>query len=300
MGCQSLERCHVVSLASQNSEKKENTKNMNQKVRISKTEQAAAKRAAIIASPAFQTWWSARQNISPIPSDPYRAFMIDIGLYARPMRKEIWQHRTNRMDYPRVDLPKGLPRRKRRLPSRKELKRFKRVPKAAQPMTLTAFEKQLVGEVEKFEEKYHLPRAKIRFEPRARASFLPAVFGTPMILMPKEFVKMGEKGGGAAQQVAAVIFHEEGHHTHAAYGGIGKIAVKPIGLETEITSPYVLGGTIKERIKKERIAWRIAKKAKKPWTPIMAWTKKKAFGTYLGTTPLPTIILGQPKKKKRR
>lgn len=273
---------------------------MRKKVKVSKRQQvAAAKRAAILGSPAFQTWWTARRNLSPIPSDPYRAFMIDIGLFARPMRKEIWKHRTNRMDYPPVDLPKGVPRKKRRLPSRKEVRRLRRVPKAARPVPFTAYEKKLVGEVERFEEKYHLPKAEVKFEPRARASYLPALFGTPMILMPKEFVKAGEKGLGSAQQVAAVIFHEAGHHAHAAYGGLGKIAVRPMGLEAEITSPYVLGGTRAERIKKERIAWRIAKKAKKPWKPVMGWVKKEALGTYLGSSPFPTMY-EEPKKKKRR
>lgn len=272
---------------------------MSIKVRMSKRRQAAAaKRAAILSSPAFQEWWKARQTFYPTPSDPYRAFMIDIGLYARPMRKEIWKHRTNRMDYPSVDFPVGTPRRRKRLPSRKEIKRFKRVPKAAMPVALTPFERELVGEVEKFEEKYHLPRAEIRFEPRARPSFSPALFGKPRILMPKEFVKAGEKGGGLRQQVSAVIFHEVGHHAHAAYGGIGKIALRPIGLEAVITSAYVLGGTRAERIKKERIAWAIAKKGKKPWKPVMAWTKRYAFGTYLGTTPFPTMV--EEHRKKRR
>ena len=267
--------------------------------KMTKRQQAAyTKKMAILRSKAFQDWWKARQTFYPIPSEPYRAFMIDKGLYAKPMRKEIWQYRTNRMDYPSIDFPLGTPRKRKRLPSRKEIRRFKRIPKAAKPVALTPFEKKLVGEVEKFEEKFHLPRAKIKFEPRAAASFLPSLFGKPMILMPKAFVKMGEVGGGAEQQVAAVIFHEAGHHAHAAYGGIGKIEPRPVGLEAEITSPYVIGGTRKEKIKKERIAWKIAKKAKLPWKPVMAWSKKYFLGTYLGTSPFGVEI--ERLRKKRR
>jgi len=257
---------------------------------------AAAKRAAIIGSPQFQEWWRWRKTFSPVPSEPYRAFMIDLGLYARVHHKEVWKFRTNRMDYPPIDLPKGVPSPKRRLPPRKQIKRFKPVPKAAQPVTLVPFEKELIGEVEKFREKFHLPEVEVRFEPRARAKHIPSLFGTPMIVMPK--LKKEPKHIGRKQKFTAVIFHEAGHFAHAAYGGIGRIepVQKAEELQKVITSPYVLGGTRAERIKKERIAWAIAKKGKKPWKPVMGWEKKYAFGTYLGTTPYPTFI----EEKKRR
>jgi len=265
---------------------------MSQKVRINKRQQAAAaKRAAIIGSAAFQTWWTARQTFYPIPSDPYRAFMIDKGLFARVHHKEVWQHRTNRMDYPPVDLPLGVPSPKRRLPPRKQIKRFKKRPKAAQPLPITPFEKELIGRVEQFTEKYHLPSVEVRIEPRRQPSYMHPLFGKGMILMPKEFVARGAKLKGVREQVESVIFHEAGHHAHVAYG----YAIQP-DLASAIATPYPKA----TRIEKERIAWAVAKKhLRKEWSPIMGWGKKVWLGTYIGTTPLSRIIR-EPKKRKRR
>ena len=266
---------------------------MGIKLRMSKRQEAAAaKRAAVLSSRAFQMWWAARQGISPIPSDPYRAFMIDKGLYAKPFPKEYWENRTNRADFPTVDFPFGTPRRRTKIPSRKELKRkgFILTPMPAQPQIMTAYEKKVAQELYEAQEKYHLPRATVKIQKGARASYIPAMFGTPIILLPKKLVKIGEKGGGAEEQVMAIGLHEFGHHGHAAYGGMTKARGQIVGeLSEVITSQYVLGGSAEQKIKKERIAWAIAKKTRKagkePWTPTQAWLKKFAFGTYLGTTP---------------
>lgn len=263
------------------------------KLKMSKRqENAAAKRAAILASPAFRLWWEARQDIAPVPSDPYRAFMIDIGLNARVLPKEYWENRTNRSDYPPVDLPSGVPSSKRRPPSRKQMKRWKKVPKAAQPLVLTPYEQKLVKMIREEEETYHLPATKIRIEPRLRYSYAAKLFGQPMILIPKEHVAVAEKKrGGSQEQVEASILHEFGHHAHAAYSGVGKLGGEMRGALTPVIAgrPFKIIGTSREiRLGEERVAWDIAKKVrktKKPWSPHAAWLKKYALGTYLGTSP---------------
>lgn len=263
---------------------------MSIRVRMTKRQSvAAAKREAILSSRAFREWWDARLTFSPTPSDPYRAYMIDLGLFARVHHKRVWKHRTNRMDYPNIDLPLGTPRRRRKLPPRKQIKRFKPVPKAALPAILTPYEKELVREAEQFKEKYHLPAMEIRFERGVVAAHIPAIYGrgAAIIKMPREQVEQAAKlRKGVEQQVRVVLGHELGHFAHAAYGGIGRITQKPTGLAAVITAPYVLGGTRKEVIAKEEIAWAIARKHLKGFTPIQAWGKKTWLGTYLGTTPL--------------
>jgi hypothetical protein len=42
-------------------------------------EAAAAKRRAVMSTKAFGEWWSARQHIHPVPSDPYRALTDTFG-----------------------------------------------------------------------------------------------------------------------------------------------------------------------------------------------------------------------------
>lgn len=62
-----------------------------------------AKRKAVMSSEAFRIWWAARQDESPRPADPYRAYMIDRGLHARHAPKESWENVPNRRDLAGVD-----------------------------------------------------------------------------------------------------------------------------------------------------------------------------------------------------
>lgn len=269
---------------------------MSLKIKLTTRQQKAMdKRAKILSSVAFREWWAARSDISPIPSDPYRAFMIDLGLKAKVLPKPWWMFRTNRSDYPPYDYPRGIPLDKRRTPSKKQLKRWKKMPKPAQPLVRTPYEKELVKMLRVAEEKYHLPKARIRIEPRARASYIPSVFGDrpPQILLPRELVKTGEMGKLPRIQVEAIAGHEFGHHAHAAYGGIGKLGKEMTGALSPVIAgrPYVLGrGKRAETLAKERVAWEIAKAARiaagKEWKPQASWLKKAFLGTYLGTVDL--------------
>ena len=263
--------------------------------KLNRQQRAAAKRQMILQSEAFQEWYEARMSYYPTPRDPYRAFMIDLSLYARVHHKQVWQHRTNRMDYPPIDLPKGVPSKKRRLPPRKHIKRFKRVPKPAKPLVETPFEKELRKELGIFTEGYHLPDVRLRFEPRQTGAFyrpsLPFSSEKTIIVIPRSVTKGKKKIKGAGEQPFSTQLHEGGHHAHASYGGFYDVkGLRSKELSPLITTPYKLGGTTKQRVPKERIAWAIAKKhaKKRPagWTPRMAWHKRFAYGTYLGITPL--------------
>lgn len=243
---------------------------------LTEKQKAIARRRLVMGSRAFQEFWSARQHIHPIPSDPYRAFMIDIALRAEIHTKEIWRGRTPRADYPPVDLPSHIPAYKRRLPSRKEERRLKRVPRAAMPYeTLTELEKQLDVLVERMSEHYHVPKPRLIFE-REVGLLKSSYFAGEIGLLPP-FVKIGVKGQekkGTYPQISSAAEHEIGHHVHAKAG----------------LPPTFQGISVAYRLapkqKKEREAWKFADPFMEQRRQEQKWLKKFALGTYLGTTPL--------------
>lgn len=258
---------------------------------ITKRQMAAyARKRAILSSHAFQTWWQWRQHIHPHPSDPYRAYMIDIGLYARVHHKEIWQRRVNRMDMPDIDLPLHAPAIKRRMPSRKTMARYKPVPMAAQPyggLPAAPWMEEYQKELEKGLEAYHLPKADIIFERRSGAAYRPALFGTPKILMPYEYAK------SLREQPRSSFRHEFGHHVHSAFGGSGRISTQaPPEIGALISGAPFSGvrgyGVGKDVLAEEKITHDIAKHfsksvLKKPYTKTQSWRARWAYGTYLGS-----------------
>lgn len=65
------------------------------------------RKARILRSHAFATWWEARQTEDPVPSNPYQAYMIDVSLHAKVHPHHTWQVQPNRRDLIDVDLPRG-------------------------------------------------------------------------------------------------------------------------------------------------------------------------------------------------
>lgn len=239
-----------------------------QKLDLSKRQRTAeTRRRQVLESGAFQEWWSARQNIHPIPSDPFRAFMIDIGLVATVHSRLIWQGRTNRADYPPVDLPSHVPSHKRRMPSRKQEARFKRMPMAAQPYLETSpLEKELETLAESMAERYHVPKPRIRFERREGAltsSYWAGQFGGF-----EPFIKIGVKGR-SQPQIFGAFEHEFGHHAHAKKGLSGTSGV----------SEAFRSAT---RIEMEEMAWTLADPFMKQRRQEQKWLKQFALGTYTG------------------
>lgn len=261
---------------------------MAKQIQVSKRRQEAeARRRKVMSSVAFQTWWAARQNIHPVPADPYRAFMIDISLHARVHRREIWEHRTPRADYPSVDLPSWLPAPKRRLPSRKEERRFKVIPRAAEPFQVTPFEVGLKQIGEKMAEKYHVPMPRIFFERREGAIESAYFHGLAGIMEP--FIKIGTKGqermkskgqeietSGIGSQIFGIFEHEFGHHAHARFGLEPSMAAAgKISLEFASAT----------KIEREKKAWELADPFMVQRRPIQKWVKRYGLGTYLGIIP---------------
>jgi hypothetical protein len=242
--------------------------------------EAAGKRRQVLSSYAFQEWWSARKHIHPIPSDPYRAFMIDIGLVAKIHRKEIWRGRVPRADYPPVDLPRFIPAPKRRLPSRKEERRLKRIPQAAMPYPeKLQIEKELETMAEQMSETFHIPKPQI-FAERGEGALGSAYFEGELGLIPP-FIKVGIKGHkeGGKPQIFGAFEHEFGHHAHAKIG----LPEGVFGLSTEFR--------MASRAERERKAWKLADPFMKQRRQEQKWFKKYALGTYLGTV--------KPEKERR-
>lgn len=250
-------------------------------VKLTKRQQIAiAKRRAVMASKAYREWWEWRQTIQPTPTEPYRAYMIDLSLEARLFPKGLWKHRTNRADYPAIDLPLGMPAPKRRVPPRKHFRRYKPVPAPAIRLERTAFQKELEQELRAFEEAYHLPPTKLIFEKYRRGGAYSPELRT--IYMPTTSTE--KKVPLASEQPLVIMLHEAGHHAHFAYGG----AEKAMGTSLQgiiLEKPAIYG---KGRIPTERTAWKIAKHyLGKRYTPRMGWQKRWSFGTYLGISPRP-------------
>lgn len=234
--------------------------------------EAYKRRRKIVRTEAFRTWWTARRNIRPIPSDPFRAYMIDLGLFATPLRKPYWKHRTNRSDYPPVDLPRGAPRERRRLPSRKEeRRRYRRIPKPAKPVILTPRMKEIQKRGEAFLEKFHLPAVTWRFVPE-KGEAISSLVHQALFGGRKAIVQVGVAGG--LYPTVAAMRHELGHHGHYAYQGLAE--QEKFGL--------LKGYHMASRIERERVAWKIAEIDLKEAVGIQKWTKKYYLGTYLGTT----------------
>jgi hypothetical protein len=240
----------------------------------------------ILSSKGFGEWWAARQHIHPMPEDPFRAFMIDLSLKAGIHSKEVWRGRTPRADYPSIDLPMGVPAPKRRIPSRKEERRYKTTPKAAMPYgEPTELEKSLNIHLGKMAEEIHIAPPRLVLE-RGEGSLSSAYYhGEYGSIYP--FIKLGVKSGKRAQSVLeSVLSHEFGHHVHAKRG------------LPDITSGLASEFQQSSRIEKEREAWRIADPFMLKQRPVQKFVKKYALGTYIGTTP--RNVLGIVNVRKRR
>ncbi len=261
---------------------------------------AAAKRAAVMSSAAFQDWWASRRHIHPVPSDPYRAFMIDRGIPAQIVEHEIWEPRTNRTDVIPVDIVKGQ---RHNRPREHHHYRLDYLPYAARPIGKhTPEEQELEAHVTKMAEKYHVPVPQIIFE-RGEGEMSSAYFQVSDYRnFSKPFIKIGVRGLNkkTLPKHKAVIGHEMGHHVHHT------------GADALLTGMNIRGALGAPRAEKERAAWAIADPFMTDQRAVQKWAKKFALGTYLGTSGhgkrgvdwgrngVAAAILGSPPKRKKR
>jgi len=270
---------------------------------------APQRRQFITSSPAYKQWVHARRAVEPFPSDPYRAFMIDLALFARIQPHARWKTAANRLDEISIDYPRPWGQRaptRPRLPGRKEEKRTQRRPQPEYippAPILTPLQKRIQQRVTSIAEAYHVPEPRIiwgygspmrsyyqgGFTYR-RLDNRPVQEGEPFIMMGLPRRKAERKG--VIAQTLAVASHETGHHIHARTSYEGR----PAGSQGSY-----FGGA---KVEKERAAWEIARKFLQENRPIQLWAKRYAMATYLGELPHGTsagqIVMGMPGKSWRR
>lgn len=239
---------------------------------------AEEKKRKILKSKAFRDWWEVRQEERPIPSNPYRAFMIDRSLNAIVDRRDKWEDQPNRRDMPEIDTArKGIPT---YAPSYKPRRRRSRKYKSPSvPKKGTGREVfNLAGEMAT---KHGLPAPEVNTTNRegplggyAKVGLGRGRDGT-MYRLHGGKIHIGTKGSRV--QALATTAHEVGHVVHAQ-----KTANKnlPKGID-----PYV--GTTSS-MSDELMATKLARKhlkesgtlKKKGELPIANWYLGYALNTY--------------------
>lgn len=239
------------------------------------------RRKLIMTSRAYKMWWAARSTQDPIPSDPYRAFMIDLSLRARLHRKPWWKKHTNRSDYPTVDNPVPMGRRPtkpRPTPRKQKGKPRKRRPewKPKKRLPTSPVEKEFQKRAEEFAAKYNVPVPRVMVGKGVMSSFYKGGFGYDVVVQKgkvkrtvvqrsEPLVFVGYAPKGKAQSEAA-LYHELGHHVDfwqkiRQSGGLSK---------------KVLGS----RLKQERRAWTHADPFLQTQRPVQKWMKRFTLESY--------------------
>lgn len=201
---------------------------------------AKQKRDAVLKSRAFNDWWEARQEVEPIPSDPYRAYMIDLSLHAKVDNPAIWEKQPNRRDQPDVDLPfGGTPK---YAPSRKPRRRSQRKYKSpAIPKKGLGKEAHVLTSA--MASEYGLPAPAIR-EYKSKGPLIGAAKVGVARLEGKRDKRTGKRTSvifdvghsgelrlgtkGSKATVLATAAHEEGHVIHARRTLILKKKIKGV------------------------------------------------------------------------
>lgn len=185
---------------------------------------AAKKRREVMASKEFQTWFAARMTTPPVPSDPYRAFMIDRSLNAKLASKTQWQGKPNRLDNPFVDFPAGhfpagtpiyAPAQK---PKRRKGEKYKSPELPKDPI-----ERMRVLNIERMTTRHGVATPSIFKVSGITESYARAGIGryvgvkdSPLVRVGVGEVHIGKtKGTRSTVQAVAVDFHEAGHVIHA-------------------------------------------------------------------------------------
>lgn len=234
------------------------------------------KREVIINSRAYKEWWRARRTQSPVPSNPYQAYMTDVHMFAQLRDREYWQERTNWSDIPTVDFPptaripksRGRPRR----PTIKEERRRRkprREPKPKAPSVMQRFADELT-------ERFHLPHVEVVARPERgplKSQWRTFFKWDPTTYSFKRFsqVIIGTLGAPKENplqsiQVLTAMKHELGHHLDVFKTWVKTGAINP---------EYALRGTVETELE----AWRHAEPLPNPLA-VSKWFKRYALATY--------------------
>ena len=230
-----------------------------------------------MASSDYKFWWHKRQHEEPIPSNPYRAFMIDKGINAKSDDQRKWNKEPNRHD---IDVDSSDVRRKQT--KRPTSKRRHTKPVESKPLSYTPkheakhqkgqmSRKEVIRIAEEFTKEKGIPMPKKVIVSSDRGPLIGQMgtawarkrgvhesYATPYA--ESSFLKVGTKGGRA--QVKAVLYHELGHWADAHKSGTqGKFKV---------------GG----KWRRETAAWKEADSKLQDSRPVQKWTKRFALGSY--------------------
>jgi len=213
----------------------------------------AQRKKEIINSQHFQQWLEYRRSISPFPSNPYRAYMIDKGINAdkRPS-EEVWGRIVNRSDnYPVDTYQNGSPRERqpRRIP-RKQKRRYERKEgRRKESRKLSKKELALKEISEKMSSHYGVPAPEVVFM-KTGGSRSYASIPSFDALGRGTSVHIGSKGK-LSPHLKAIMLHETGHTVH---GSSTQEQMKAHGKMGFVESRYIRGG----RIVREKTAWDLA------------------------------------------
>lgn len=240
---------------------------------------AEEKKRRILKSKAFQDWWEVRQETRPIPSNPYRAFMIDRSLNAIIDRPEDWRKEPNRRDMPEVDTArKGVPTYAPSYkPRRRTSNKYKSpsIPKSKTGREVHALASDMAT-------SFGLPAPEVNTTNRegplggyARVGLGRSRDDGKLYKMHGGKIHIGTKGSRV--QALATTAHEVGHVVHAQHSVTKKL---PKGID-----PYV--GTVSS-MSDELMATKLARKhlkgskalKKKGELPTANWYLHYALNTY--------------------
>lgn len=216
-----------------------------------------ARKKKVLASGDYKEWWANRSQHDPVPSDPYRAFMIDLSLSAKVTNRPEWENKPNRSDVLDVDYPDpsgrtGPPRRRRGRSAYRHDAIEGKLPFEAQVEAL---------QIQQLETKHGLKK-RVIFSPSKEGPLRSAalvgvgkdLFSGALVLRGTPEVFLGVAGKSKAQRRAANL-HEMGHVMHGQLSHGSKAdfeKLKKLGVSKKFGQ---------DRYFDEQAAWKLANPA---------------------------------------
>lgn len=238
------------------------------------TENEIKKKKQITTSEAFKIWWTERRKHPPVPSDPYRAFMIDRGIQAHLTDPQDWKTRMNRSDYEPIDFP-PIVRGKRRI----------RLPKAPSNKEAERTKRKIRDRARFICKDMGVDKPEVSFCEGSQYSYYQSGYAInkltgEVVRLRKPKVVIGiSKSGKLYPMNYGALAHELGHHKD--------VVMRERSGDPNAIQKYYLNITSNKeaRNESERTAWKYADPYMVEKRAVQKWHKKYALGTYLGTTP---------------
>jgi hypothetical protein len=231
-------------------------------------------RKEVMESEEFRTWWNNRKKTQPVPSDPYRAFMIDRSLEAKLTSQGTWSKEPNRMDFEPIDFPPIVKGRRLRRPE----------PEPKGPYVEETKKKLKAQELE-MAKGMNVSPPELRFTQGSGRSFYASGYGKnkqtgEIVKIQEPYIMIGlRKDGKMAFTDEGTLAHELGHHKKV-------VELEREGGKEAVYRFYYNLQNSRERLNEaEREAWKNADPYMTNKRAVQKWHKKYALGTYLGTTP---------------